>query len=127
MNSATSETTTNTGAAETTTSTGAAETKTVVTSSISRFNHAETQTASATDVIGHSSSVVSVSETGNTKSLTSSGLSTMSQQPRSTPASSMVGSSTASLEISTYAGSANSLLAGSGLSVFIASLLLAII
>ncbi|CAI4236973.1 ALI_collapsed_G0000140.mRNA.1.CDS.1 [Saccharomyces cerevisiae] len=118
MNSATSETTTNTGAAET---------KTAVTSSLSRFNHAETQTASATDVIGHSSSVVSVSETGNTKSLTSSGLSTMSQQPRSTPASSMVGSSTASLEISTYAGSANSLLAGSGLSVFIASLLLAII
>ncbi|GMC44433.1 unnamed protein product [Saccharomyces cerevisiae] len=118
MNSATSETTTNTGAAET---------KTAVTSSLSRFNHAETQTASATDVIGHSSSVVSVSETGNTKNLTSSGLSTMSQQPRSTPASSMVGSSTASLEISTYAGSANSLLAGSGLSVFIASLLLAII
>ncbi|AJU32292.1 Flo5p, partial [Saccharomyces cerevisiae YJM969] len=118
MNSATSETTTNTGAAET---------KTAVTSSLSRFNHAETQAASATDVIGHSSSVVSVSETGNTKSLTSSGLSTMSQQPRSTPASSMVGSSTASLEISTYAGSANSLLAGSGLSVFIASLLLAII
>ncbi|CAI4241229.1 AMM_1a_G0000960.mRNA.1.CDS.1 [Saccharomyces cerevisiae] len=128
MNGATSETTTtNTVAAETTTSTGAAETKTVVTSSLSRSNHAETQTASATDVIGHSSSVVSVSETGNTKSLTSSGLSTMSQQPRSTPASSMVGSSTASLEISTYAGSANSLLAGSGLSVFIASLLLAII
>ncbi|CAI7035779.1 BBT_collapsed_G0000850.mRNA.1.CDS.1 [Saccharomyces cerevisiae] len=58
MNSATSETTTNTGAAET---------KTAVTSSLSRFNHAETQTASATDVIGHSSSVVSVSETGNTK------------------------------------------------------------
>ncbi|CAI4520303.1 BHH_G0025500.mRNA.1.CDS.1 [Saccharomyces cerevisiae] len=136
MNSATSETTTNTVAAETTTNTvaaetitntGAAETKTVVTSSLSRSNHAETQTASATDVIGHSSSVVSVSETGNTKSLTSSGLSTMSQQPRSTPASSMVGYSTASLEISTYAGSANSLLAGSGLSVFIASLLLAII
>nr|AIM19549.1 FLO1 weakly flocculating variant [Saccharomyces cerevisiae] len=136
MNSATGETTTNTLAAETTTNTvaaetitntGAAETKTVVTSSLSRSNHAETQTASATDVIGHSSSVVSVSETGNTKSLTSSGLSTMSQQPRSTPASSMVGYSTASLEISTYAGSANSLLAGSGLSVFIASLLLAII
>ncbi|CAI6523811.1 ALI_HP2_G0020720.mRNA.1.CDS.1 [Saccharomyces cerevisiae] len=126
-NTLAAETTTNTVAAETITNTGAAETKTVVTSSLSRSNHAETQTASATDVIGHSSSVVSVSETGNTKSLTSSGLSTMSQQPRSTPASSMVGYSTASLEISTYAGSANSLLAGSGLSVFIASLLLAII
>ncbi|CAI4234889.1 CEQ_1a_G0000060.mRNA.1.CDS.1 [Saccharomyces cerevisiae] len=127
MNSATSETTTNTGAAETTTSTGAAETKTVVTSSISRFNHAETQTASATDVIGHSSSVVSVSETGNTKSLTSSGLSTMSQQPRSTPASSIIGSSTASLEISTYVGIANGLLTNNGISVFISTVLLAIV
>lgn len=127
MNSATSETTTNTGAAETTTSTGAAEAKTVVTSSISRFNHAETQTASATDVIGHSSSVVSVSETGNTKSLITSGLSTMSQQPRSTPASSMVGSSTASLEISTYVGIANGLLTNNGISVFISTVLLAIV
>ncbi len=51
MSSATSETTTNTGAAGTTTSTGAAETKTVVTSSISRFNHVEHCTASMTDVI----------------------------------------------------------------------------
>ncbi|CAI6443739.1 CBM_HP2_G0000020.mRNA.1.CDS.1 [Saccharomyces cerevisiae] len=127
MNSATSETTTNTGAAETTTSTGAAETKTVVTSSISRFNHAETQTASATDVIGHSSSVVSVSETGNTKSLITSGLSTMSQQPRSTPASSIIGSSTASLEISTYVGIANGLLTNNGISVFISTVLLAIV
>ncbi|CAI5204043.1 BEM_HP_G0103380.mRNA.1.CDS.1 [Saccharomyces cerevisiae] len=118
MNSATSETTTNTGAAET---------KTAVTSSLSRFNHAETQTASATDVIGHSSSVVSVSETGNTKGLTSSGLSTMSQQPRSTPASSMVGSSTASLEISTYVGIANGLLTNNGISVFISTVLLAIV
>ncbi|CAI7130475.1 CGH_1_collapsed_G0000820.mRNA.1.CDS.1 [Saccharomyces cerevisiae] len=127
MNSATSETTTNTGAAETTTSTGAAEAKTVVTSSISRFNHAETQTASATDVIGHSSSVVSVSETGNTKSLITSGLSTMSQQPRSTPASSIIGSSTASLEISTYVGIANGLLTNNGISVFISTVLLAIV
>ncbi|ONH71963.1 Flocculation protein FLO1, partial [Saccharomyces cerevisiae] len=136
MNSATSETTTNTvaaetttntGAAETTTSTGAAEAKTVVTSSLSRFNHAETQTASATDVIGHSSSVVSVSETGNTKSLITSGLSTMSQQPRSTPASSMVGSSTASLEISTYVGIANGLLTNNDISVFISTVLLAIV
>ncbi|KZV13399.1 lectin-like cell wall protein (flocculin) involved in flocculation [Saccharomyces cerevisiae] len=118
MNSATSETTTNTGAAET---------KTVVTSSISRFNHAETQTASATDVIGHSSSVVSVSETGNTKSLITSGLSTMSQQPRSTPASSIIGSSTASLEISTYVGIANGLLTNNGISVFISTVLLAIV
>ncbi|CAI4234451.1 CIC_collapsed_G0000010.mRNA.1.CDS.1 [Saccharomyces cerevisiae] len=127
MNSATSETTTNTGAAETTTSTGAAETKTAVTSSLSRFNHAETQTASATDVIGHSSSVVSVSETGNTKGLITSELSTMSQQPRSTPASSMVGSSTASLEISTYVGIANGLLTNNGISVFISTVLLAIV
>ncbi|CAI4245330.1 CAS_1a_G0000810.mRNA.1.CDS.1 [Saccharomyces cerevisiae] len=118
MNSATSETTTNTGAAET---------KTAVTSSLSRFNHAETQTASATDVIGHSSSVVSVSETGNTKSLITSELSTMSQQPRSTPASSMVGSSTASLEISTYVGIANGLLTNNGISVFISTVLLAIV
>ncbi|CAI4240518.1 AIC_G0000770.mRNA.1.CDS.1 [Saccharomyces cerevisiae] len=118
MNSATSETTTNTGAAET---------KTAVTSSLSRFNHAETQTASATDVIGHSSSVVSVSETGNTKSLITSESSTMSQQPRSTPASSMVGSSTASLEISTYVGIANGLLTNNGISVFISTVLLAIV
>ncbi|CAI6383352.1 AEL_HP2_G0000500.mRNA.1.CDS.1 [Saccharomyces cerevisiae] len=118
MNSATSETTTNTGAAET---------KTAVTSSLSRFNHAETQTASATDVIGHSSSVVSVSETGNTKGLITSELSTMSQQPRSTPASSMVGSSTASLEISTYVGIANGLLTNNGISVFISTVLLAIV
>ncbi|CAI4234037.1 BDN_1c_G0000070.mRNA.1.CDS.1 [Saccharomyces cerevisiae] len=118
MNSATSETTTNTGAAET---------KTAVTSSLSRFNHAETQTASATDVIGHSSSVVSVSETGNTKGLITSELSTMSQQPRSTPASSMVGSSTASLEISTYVGIANGLLTNNGTSVFISTVLLAIV
>ncbi|CAI7109113.1 BEM_collapsed_G0017320.mRNA.1.CDS.1 [Saccharomyces cerevisiae] len=118
MNSATSETTTNTGAAET---------KTAVTSSLSRFNHAETQTASATDVIGHSSSVVSVSETGNTKGLITSELSTMSQQPRSTPASSMVGSSTASLEISTYIGIANGLLTNNGISVFISTVLLAIV
>ncbi|CAI4240857.1 BGP_1a_G0000770.mRNA.1.CDS.1 [Saccharomyces cerevisiae] len=118
MNSATSETTTNTGAAET---------KTAVTSSLSRFNHAETQTASATDVIGHSSRVVSVSETGNTKGLITSELSTMSQQPRSTPASSMVGSSTASLEISTYVGIANGLLTNNGISVFISTVLLAIV
>ncbi|CAI5053885.1 ATV_HP_G0024030.mRNA.1.CDS.1 [Saccharomyces cerevisiae] len=118
MNNATSETTTNTGAAET---------KTAVTSSLSRFNHAETQTASATDVIGHSSSVVSVSETGNTKGLITSELSTMSQQPRSTPASSMVGSSTASLEISTYVGIANGLLTNNGISVFISTVLLAIV
>ncbi|AJO96882.1 hypothetical protein H810_YJM1399A00002 [Saccharomyces cerevisiae YJM1399] len=118
MNSATSETTTNTGAAET---------KTVATSSLSRSNHAETQTASATDVIGHSSSVVSVSETGNIKSLITSGLSTMSQQPLSTPASSMVGSSTASLEISTYVGIANGLLTNNGICFFISTVLLAIV
>ncbi|CAI4402905.1 CNT_collapsed_G0015250.mRNA.1.CDS.1 [Saccharomyces cerevisiae] len=118
MNSATSETTTNTGAAET--------------KQQSPLHFQDSITLKHRRLprpmwIGHSSSVVSVSETGNTKGLITSELSTMSQQPRSTPASSMVGSSTASLEISTYVGIANGLLTNNGISVFISTVLLAIV
>ncbi|GFP73026.1 flocculation protein FLO10 [Saccharomyces cerevisiae] len=70
---------------------------------------------------------VSASEAVSSKSVTNPVLISVSQQPRGTPASSMIGSSTASLEMSSYLGIANHLLTNSGISIFIASLLLAIV
>ncbi|KAM5426092.1 Flo10p [Saccharomyces cerevisiae] len=108
----------------------AAETK-----SISRNNNfvptsgttsIETHTTTTSNASENSDNV-SASEAVSSKSVTNPVLISVSQQPRGTPASSMIGSSTASLEISSYLGIANHLLTNSGISIFIASLLLAIV
>ncbi|EGA74073.1 Flo10p [Saccharomyces cerevisiae AWRI796] len=108
----------------------AAETK-----SISRNNNfvptsgttsIETHTTTTSNASENSDNV-SASEAVSSKSVTNPVLISVSQQPRGTPASSMIGSSTASLEMSSYLGIANHLLTNSGISIFIASLLLAIV
>ncbi|CAI4938949.1 BAD_HP_G0021730.mRNA.1.CDS.1 [Saccharomyces cerevisiae] len=108
----------------------AAETK-----SISRNNnfvptsgttYIETHTTTTSNAPENSDNV-SASEAVSSKSVTNPVLISISQQPRGTPASSMIGSSTASLEMSSYLGIANHLLTNSGISIFIASLLLAIV
>ncbi|PTN29377.1 Flo10p [Saccharomyces cerevisiae] len=108
----------------------AAETK-----SISRINNfvptsgttsIETHTTTTSNASENSDNV-SASEAVSSKSVTNPVLISVSQQPRGTPASSMIGSSTASLEMSSYLGIANHLLTNSGISIFIASLLLAIV
>ena len=108
----------------------AAETK-----SISRNNnfvptsgttYIETHTTTTSNAPENSDNV-SASEAVSSKSVTNPVLISVSQQPRGTPASSMIGSSTASLEMSSYLGIANHLLTNSGISIFIASLLLAIV
>ncbi|CAI4633773.1 ALI_collapsed_G0036600.mRNA.1.CDS.1 [Saccharomyces cerevisiae] len=108
----------------------AAETK-----SISRNNnfvptsgttYIETHTTTTSNASENSDNV-SASEAISSKSVTNPVLISVSQQPRGTPASSMIGSSTASLEMSSYLGIANHLLTNSGISIFIASLLLAIV
>ncbi|CAI4598182.1 AIC_G0034340.mRNA.1.CDS.1 [Saccharomyces cerevisiae] len=108
----------------------AAETK-----SISRNNNfvptsgttsIETHTTTTSNASENSDNV-SASEAVSSKSVTNPVLISVSQQPRGTPANSMIGSSTASLEISSYLGIANHLLTNSGISIFIASLLLAIV
>ncbi|QID86556.1 hypothetical protein GRS66_009190 [Saccharomyces pastorianus] len=120
---------TTTGVTDNSVNPEAAETKTVTHSndvpSISESGHAEAHPTTMADAIGHSSSVPSVSGTANTKGFASSNLNTAYEHPRSTSISDVVGSNTASLEISSYAGSANGLVANSALSVFIASILLA--
>lgn len=108
----------------------AAETK-----SISRNNNfvptsgttsIETHTTTTSNASENSDNV-SASEAVSSKSVTNPVLISVSQQPRGTPASSMIGSSTASLEMSSYLGIANHLLTNSGISIFITSLLLAIV
>ncbi|CAI4713409.1 CEI_1a_G0038830.mRNA.1.CDS.1 [Saccharomyces cerevisiae] len=108
----------------------AAETK-----SISRNNnfvptsgttYIETHTTTTSNASENSDNV-SASEAVSSKSVTNPVLISVSRQPRGTPASSMIGSSTASLEMSSYLGIANHLLTNSGISIFIASLLLAIV
>ncbi|CAI4585948.1 BAL_1a_G0033780.mRNA.1.CDS.1 [Saccharomyces cerevisiae] len=108
----------------------AAETK-----SISRNNnfvptsgttYIETHTTTTSNASENSDNVFA-SEAVSSKSVTNPVLISVSQQPRGTPASSMIGSSTASLEMSSYLGIANHLLTNSGISIFIASLLLAIV
>ncbi|EHN01383.1 Flo5p [Saccharomyces cerevisiae x Saccharomyces kudriavzevii VIN7] len=98
-------------------------------SSLSGFDY-HTQahaTTTAANTIDYSNTVSPVSETANTRNPTASKLSIVSQQPHSASPSGVLVSSTASLEMSTYAGVANGLLANSALSVFIASGLLAIL
>ncbi|CAI4609844.1 BBM_1a_G0034110.mRNA.1.CDS.1 [Saccharomyces cerevisiae] len=108
----------------------AAETK-----SISRNNnfvptsgttYIETHTTTTSNASENSDNV-SASEAISSKSVTNPVLISVSQQLRGTPASIMIGSSTASLEMSSYRGIANHLLTNSGISIFIASLLLAIV
>ena len=84
-------------------------------------------TTTTSNASKNSDIVVPASETVGSKGFTTSGLISVSQQPRSASPSGVVASSTASLEMSSYLGIANHLLTNSGLSVFIASLLLAII
>ncbi|KAF1905412.1 LOW QUALITY PROTEIN: Flo10p, partial [Saccharomyces cerevisiae] len=104
----------------------AAETK-----SISRNNNfvptsgttsIETHTTTTSNYASENSDNVSASEAVSSKSVTNPGLISVSQQPRGTQQSSMIGSSTASLEMSSYLG-INHLLTNSCISIFIASLL----
>ena len=104
----------------------AAETKTATRSLLSKSDYVETHATVATNVIEHSSSVISVPGTTSTKSVTTSRLTTISQQSRSTSSNGTPVFSTASLEISSYIGLANGLLVNRSLSVFIASILLVI-
>ena len=95
--------------------------------SSSESGYAEAHPTTAANEITHSSSVASVPGTASAKGNTTTYLNTISQQPRSTSISGVLTSSTASLEMSSYAGIANGLLADRALSVFIASILLAIV
>ncbi|CAI4446053.1 BBL_G0016510.mRNA.1.CDS.1 [Saccharomyces cerevisiae] len=91
------------------------------------ISESETHLPTATQSIIHSNSASSAPDTSKVEAIASTYLTTISQQPRNTYTNSVLTSATASVEISSYIGVANNLLANSAISIFIASLLLAIV
>ncbi|CAI4060779.1 uncharacterized protein SKDI_06G0150 [Saccharomyces kudriavzevii IFO 1802] len=96
-------------------------------SSVSGSNYAEVQASTAVNTIADSNDVSSELKTASTEGLGAIYLSTVSQEHRGTSSNGALVSSTASLEMSSYVDEANGLLTNSAISVFIASVLLAII
>ncbi|CAI4443721.1 CCC_1a_G0016590.mRNA.1.CDS.1 [Saccharomyces cerevisiae] len=91
------------------------------------ISESETHLPTATQNIIHSNGASSAPDTSKVEAIASTYLTTISQQPRNTYTNSVLTSATASVEISSYIGVANNLLANSAISIFIASLLLAIV
>ncbi|CAD6622821.1 AMH_1a_G0016440.mRNA.1.CDS.1 [Saccharomyces cerevisiae] len=91
------------------------------------ISESETYLSTATQNIIHSNGASSAPDTSKVEAIASTYLTTISQQPRNTYTNSVLASATASVEISSYIGVANNLLANSAISIFIASLLLAIV
>lgn len=96
-------------------------------SSVSGSNYAEVQASTAVNTIADSNDVSSELTTASTEGLGAIYLSTVSQEHRGTSSNGALVSSTASLEMSSYVDEANGLLTNSAISIFIASVLLAII
>ncbi|CAD6623099.1 HN1_G0049630.mRNA.1.CDS.1 [Saccharomyces cerevisiae] len=91
------------------------------------ISESETHLPTATQNIIHSNGASSAPDTSKVEAIASTYLTTISQQPLNTYTNSVLTSATASVEISSYIGVANNLLANSAISIFIASLLLAIV
>ncbi|CAI4518559.1 BCN_G0018100.mRNA.1.CDS.1 [Saccharomyces cerevisiae] len=91
------------------------------------ISESETHLPTATQNIIHSNGASSAPDTSKVEAIASTYLTTISQQPRNTYTNSVLTSATASVEISSYIGVANNLLSNSAISIFIASLLLAIV
>ncbi|CAI4879868.1 BPG_G0017060.mRNA.1.CDS.1 [Saccharomyces cerevisiae] len=91
------------------------------------ISESETHLPTATQNIIHSNGASSAPDTSKVEAIASTYLTTISQQPRNTYTNSVLTSATAYVEISSYIGVANNLLANSAISIFIASLLLAIV